>query len=216
MKKKVKIKLATIIFLCFQANIIEAAVINVNRAIAFQDEGTTNVDHTALLNNLDGSFGAATGGTVSINYYATGTSNRYFDALSLNFDLSNIGFNNITGMLLRFYTQKGGYGNRGWQHYQVLEGAFNSTNEDVGMGAAGSTDFGNGNVIAANRTIGWVEESIDLDWLASDDFNVTLRLWNARIDRVELEVSTSAVPIPPALFLFSSGLIGLLSVKKKR
>ena len=108
MKKKVKIKLATIIFLCFQANIIEAAVINVNRAIAFQDEGTTNVDHTALLNNLDGSFGAATGGTVSINYYATGTSNRYFDALSLNFDLSNIGFNNITGMLLRFYTQKGG------------------------------------------------------------------------------------------------------------
>ena len=204
-----------------------ATVIEISSAsgISFQNEGTMTADQTAVLSTLDGNYGPLLTGTVTQSYYATGTSGAYFDAISTNFDLSSIGFANIDSATLRFYTQKGDYatvdGSSGfsasrnaWQHYQVLEGALNNTNENASAGVTGSIDFGGGAILAANATVGWLSSSIDTSLITSDSLDVTLRLWNARIDRIELSVTS--VPEPTTLALFGLGVAGLgLSRRKK-
>lgn len=188
----------------------QATVISLANGTAFQDEGTLAANQTSLLSTVDGLRGPATGGTVTQSYYATGTSGAYFDAISLNFDLSPVGYDNITGASLRFYTQKGDYATvdgatgfsssrNAWEHYQVLAGAFNSTNEDASPFSASGTpvDFGGSGTLSPNATVGWLSAGIDTGWITSDSFDVTLRLWNARIDAVELSV-TLANPLSPA------------------
>ena len=168
---------------------------------SFQNEGTSTADHTARLLHLDNWWAPGTYGTVTNNYYATGTSDDWWDAVSLNFDLSSVGWENIISAELAFYTQQGSYWRSEWHHYEVLEGALNPTHEDNGPGVG--IDFGGG---TSNQTIGWLYEPIPLAWIttpASNSFDITLRLWNARIDKVEL---LATVPVPGAILL---GIIGL-------
>ena len=168
---------------------------------SFQNEGTLMFDHTARLSALDNWWAPGTYGTVGNNYYATGTSDDWWDAVSLNFDLSSVGWENIISAQLAFYTQQGSYRRSEWHHYEVLEGALNPLHEDSGPGVG--IDFGGG---TSNQTIGWLYEPIPLAWIttpASNSFDVTLRLWNARIDKVEL---LATVPVPGAVLL---GLLGL-------
>jgi hypothetical protein len=198
----------------------QATVIGLSSGTGFQNEGTLSADHTALLSAVDGSWGPVPTGSVSESYYATGTGTNFFDAISLNFDLSPVGFDQITSAVLRFYTQKGDYATvdrkapystarNAWEHYQVLPGAFNPTNQDVGpFSAAGSVDFGTG-TLAPNTTVGWLEAGIDTAWITSDSFDVTLRLWNVRIDAVELSVATRSVPEPSTLAALLLGLLGV-------
>jgi hypothetical protein len=194
-----------------------AAVIEISSgtAVSFQDEGTLTADQTSVLNTLDGNFGPIPTGTVTQSYYATGTSAAYFDAISLNFDLSSVGFANVGSAELWFYVQKGDYatidgsdafnaGRNAWEHYQVLEGSMNSSNQDATPFVSGTTDFFGGGTKAANEVLGWVSASIDNSWITSDSFDVTLRLWNARIDKVELRVNDVSAPSAGILVLFGA------------
>ena len=217
----------TSLFLISFAGSSNALVIELQGASAFsfQDEGTTNIDHTSQLQTVDNIFAPLTGGTVTQSYYATGTSPSYFDAVSLNFDLSGVGFDNIESATLRFLTQKGDYAtvvdgaaafnaNNLWEHYQILEGAYNATNQDVGpIGTAGAIDFFDGGTANPNDNIGWIGAVIDASWLTSNNFDVTLRLWNARLDTVQLDVTV--VPEPSIILLFGLGFVGLSVVRRR-
>jgi len=162
-----------------------------------------SADHTALLSSLDGVWAPAVGGTVTNNYYATGANPQWWDAVSLNFDLSGVGVGNIVSAELAFYTQQGTL-TSSWHHYAVLEGAMNSSLEDDNTpynNPAPVVDFGNhGN----NGIVGWLTAPIPMAWITGDSFDVTLRLWNARIDQVQLVANV--VPVPGAVLL---GLLGL-------
>ena len=192
--------------------------LNTGIGVSFQDEGTLTADQTTLLRDLDDSWAPATIGTVTHDYYATGGSDLFFDAISLNFDLSSVGWDTITSATLRFYTQKGAYGDYGpsqllWQHYEILEGAYNDTHEDLSPIGGIGIDFGKGTILASNLTIRWLESDIPVSWITADDFDVTLRLWNARIDKVELSVSP--IPEPSTCLLLCFGLIGMIGIKKE-
>lgn len=226
--------LITGFLLALQVSATHASVIGLDTGISFQDSdsGTwqTQKDDTAKLKSLDNDWApskpvnTSTGG-VGADYYATGAAGFYFDAVSLSFDLSSVGFANVTGATLRFYTQKGDYATidgtqpfdndrNAWEHYQVLEGAFNTTNEDFGPtnpGIVGTlVDFGGAGVLNPNFTVGWLEQSIDINWITSNSFDVTLRLWNARIDAVELSVTTAnGIPEPSTLAVLLLGLSGV-------
>jgi len=173
---------------------------------SFQNEGTSMADHTWLLSSLDGKWAPLIGGTVKNDYYATGTSDDWWDAVSLNFDLSSVGWENIVSAQLAFYTKQGDYWRSDWHHYEILQGALNPTHEDSGPGVG--IDFGGG-------FPGWLYEPIPLAWIttpASNNFDITLRLWNARIDKVEL---LATVPVPGAVLLGLLGL-GAAGVKLRR
>jgi len=137
-------------------------------------------------------------GQVDYDYYATGTSSQYFDALALRFPRPSGG---LGGLTLRAYMQKGNYGQHGdeahqWEHYQLLPGMFNPLNEDNHpntQGQSGMVDYSPGAALPDNYTVGWVDIPVPAasSGYVSPEGNVelTLRLWNWRIDAVELITS---------------------------
>jgi len=189
-------------------------IFHLSDATGFQNEGTLTQNHFSLLSKLDGQWGPSTGGTVTFNYYATGTSSKYWDAISLNFDLSPVGWSNISSATLRFYTQQGAYPNLDWHHYQVLQGAFNPSYQDNSpTGWSGLINFGN---YGSNGLVGWLEAPVPVSWITTNNFDVTLRLWNARINYIELQ--TTVIPEPNTILLLGSALLGIgaVSFVKKR
>jgi hypothetical protein len=196
-----------VVVLCVGAPAWADMSLTPSSAVSFQDEPSPQTaDHTALLTSLDDQWAptpVAGFEVYSFDFYATGTYRGYWDAASVSFDLSPIGWEHVASAELRFYTQQGGYPSQ-WQyhHYEILEGAFNSTHEDgdASLGWPGLVDFGDhGN----NEVVGWLSEPIPLSWITDDSFDVTLRLWNARIDKIELDVVRA--PLPGAVLL---GLLG--------
>jgi hypothetical protein len=194
------ISLVTVFASCCFAD-LHTFTLDTGPGITFQDEGTASIYDTTRLQALDDVWAPSTAYGVPANYYATGTSSQYWDAASLKFDLSPVGWENILSAELWFYTQKGGYSGT-WHHYQVLEGAFNATNQDVGPPPEAISFAEDGN--PSGYEVGWVSSPIPLSWITDNSFDVTLRLWNARIDAVEMRAE--AVPVPGALLLGGMGL----------
>ena len=209
MKARLKIVTLTLVVmvLCGSAAFADIITVPLSSATStsFQDEGTSTFDNTAELISLDGDWAPSPYGTVTNDYYATGTSVLWWDAVSLNFDLSGVGWENVVSAELAFYTQQGDYHNTSWHHYQILEGALNPTNQDDGPGTAvGHTDFGS---YGPSGLVGWITEPVPVSWITGNDFEMTLRLWNARVDQVELRADV--VPVPGAVLL---GILGLGAV----
>jgi hypothetical protein len=189
-------------------------------AFSFQDEPTFQmVDNTALLTDLDGLWAPSPVDGFSIDYYATGHSHRYWDAVSLSFDLSPVeAGHHITSATLRFYAQQGYYVDTLWHHYEVLPGVFNASDEDnhpVPTAWPELVDFGS---YGDNGLVGWLSQPIPLSWITGDALNVTLRLWNVRIDKIELDVMSA--PLPGAVVLsllgFGAAGTGLLARRSRR
>lgn len=164
----------------------------VNSGISFQNEGTPEADDTALMLTKDGVYAPSKVGTVTFDYYASGQWQGFWDAVSLNFDLSAI-VDPIIGLDLQFYVQKGDYSPT-WHHYLVLQGAKNPTDEDF-FPAYPIPSYGSTN--SEWTWEGWVTAAVDPSWVSGSDLDVTLRLWNARLDVVSLDVTTEDPPPPP-------------------
>jgi hypothetical protein len=186
-------------------------------ATSFQNEPSfQSADHTSLLTELDNQWAPSPiYDSYPVNYYATGNSAYFWDAVSLSFDLNQIGVgHHVVSAKLRFYAQQGTYINPAWHSYEILEGAFNTTDEDT-YPSSGMVDFGDyGN----NYLIGWLETPIPMSWITSKTFDVTLRLWNARIDKVELDVVRAPLPgaVILGLFGFGSAGMGLVRCQRRR
>lgn len=194
------------------ASIVEALpifTIAPTQVLSFQDEGTLSFDDTTKLSAIDGTWGPTQSGTVTKSAYATGTSEDWFDGISASFDLAaaGINFNDILSASFGFQLRNGKSG--GWEgsySYQVLSGAQNPTNEDANPTG---TSFN-----AASTGGTYFSETVNAADFTSNTFDITLRLWEAEVDGVELVVTT--VPAPATIALFGFGLAGLGWVKRKK
>ncbi len=152
--------------------------------IAFQGSESSIVeDQTSYIQNSDGSWAPPTSSSIPYNYYATGLDSRFWDALSVKFNTGEYNPSEYTA-ILRFYAQRGSY-NTQWNHYIVLQGDRNPTYQDADWEAVANDQ----KVQSLGGSSGsWFEEELPGSYWNSGSFWVTLRMWNVRVDAVELDL----------------------------
>jgi hypothetical protein len=165
----------------------ETISINLDQAISFQNEGegdTLTFDDTSNLISDNDVYGpTAPIGEVTKDYYASGSSVLWFDAISVYFDLASIvGSLDEYSLRLIIDLQKGDYFRRDWQHYLILQGELNNAFE---VGLPGLADEFAETVVDPG-----IEIQLEVPVKASMfvDGWITIRLWNARVDYVALEL----------------------------
>jgi tetratricopeptide (TPR) repeat protein len=153
-------------------------------ATSFQNEGTLYTDDTALVQEKDGYWAPSLTGSVTQDYLATGNGAEFFDALSLQFDIGERSYQDFHAVLRRF-VQHGAYGelphgDSRWNHYLALPGKQNPDYQD-------SVPFNVPNVKTIDYSTGkWIEIELSPQFWSEGKVWVTLRMWNIRVDAVEL------------------------------
>lgn len=167
-------------------------ILTPTEGMSFQGpEAPYTQDDTAEIYRLDGIW-APTSASGMYNYYATGSDSRFWDALSLKFDTGMYDPSNYNAVL-RFYAQKGDYWNDQWHHYIVLPGEKNPTYQDIDYNQEPVKSDPKVHSIG-NAGGSWSQEPLPDSFWNRGSFWVTLRLWNVRIDAVELWLAPKGVP----------------------
>ncbi len=158
-------------------------------AYAYQDEGTLQ---SANISNLiyaldDTTAPAVPDGTVTRPYFATGSSSAYWDALALNFSVGSFTPTGYTATL-RIFIFDGGYSTT-WHHYLIQIGKTNSSYQDVSPPAVSTAwDDGADNGPTALQ----IDITLKSNEWSTGSFWVTLRLWDAKVDQVQLIITPNA------------------------
>ena len=159
-------------------------------AMAFQNEGTCCADVLNAVACLDGIWSPADlapFGTVVNDSFACGPSGASFDALSLVLDPTGL---DPGRLVLKIYMAKGSQ-DVAWQHYEILPGLFNPQDEDAVI-PPDSIDVNPSGALPLGALVGWVAVSLP-DIREHEEYRdangrivATLRLWNWRLDKIEL------------------------------
>ena len=183
MKKIVLNELLFLIVLLFLISAVHAdETLLPSSGIGFQgSESSVVEDHTSYIQDLDGNWAPPTT-LVPNNYYATGLDANYWDALSVKFDTNEYDPSEYTAVL-RFYAKKGSYWNKQWYHYIILKGEKNPKYQDADWEAVSNDPKVHS---ISNSGGSWFEEVLPGSYWNSGSFWVTLRMWNVKIDAVEL------------------------------
>ncbi len=160
---------------------LSAVSLSVTEAFSYQNEGTTSCDDTSLLN--EGTTPADNWapdpcGSVSVLYYATGTSSAYFDAVAVRFDVTGYDPTEYEGTV-RFFIRHGDYSDPTWRHYKVYDDWMATDCQDSPPPCDGSPTFPNG-------FEGWIGVPLSDDYWSDGD--LSLRLWNVYVDTIVLQL----------------------------
>jgi len=165
------------------------------KAWSYQDEGTGDTqkyDDTTKIQSLDGDWGPSLAGQVTHLYYATGTSDRYYDGVFVQFDGYNTGTYDPT---IHIYIKDGHYSNS-WHHYDVFfagtgtdpDWTVDQTHQDQGPWA-GATAWDDAQDETGLELTKALDDSGWSGVTASGDFWLFIRIWDASVDSISLTLS---------------------------
>jgi hypothetical protein len=173
-------------------------------AIGFENDyqgcgpGPTSQDVTVEVSERDHSFAPRVEGCVLADYFATGLSQGYLDAISAHFDLQGVAVPSGAQPLLRIYVRKGSYAPT-WHALKLLPGSFNHEGEDCDAPSCWSTaDEFQGDP----HFEGWVTRYVPLDWLNGLQLDLTVRIWNASVDAIVLTFEGTP-PAPGSTYAYA-------------
>jgi len=181
--------LLAVLCLAFISRGVDARVLTPTSAIGFENDfegcgpGPATQDVTAELQLPDGVWAPRVEGCVTQNFFATGVTAGYLDAISLHFDLTGIAV--VAPLKLRVLLRKGAYVDTSWHALRLDPGSFNPTDQDC------AAICGSASVFPSRAAWqGWIERAVPMDWVLGSSLDLTMRIWNARVDAVQLEVPT--------------------------
>lgn len=163
------------------------------QAYAFEDDfqgcgtGPTSKVITNLVGVWDGVYAPVVEECVVADFFATGSSAGYLDALCARFDLSALGAEDPAAVItLHAYVRKGAYTVTSWHAVRLYPGLFNATDQDCdtpGVCWTAGDEFP-----GEDAWEGWIARSMPHEWVSTGLLDFTLRIWNARIDAIYVSV----------------------------
>lgn len=183
----------------------QAAPLSPYWAIGFQDVDDTGYSGcsnplgtqtaTQQVSTRDGVYSPQREGCILFDWYGTGNSAEALDGISVHFHVPPA---TEEDLVLRLYLQRGDHTDLDPLHnhvhsLKIYRGPFNSADQDCNWPECGSIED---EFPGDRHWEGWVERSIPSSWVVDNALDVTIRLWDARVDAIELIPSHSTPTLP--------------------